>query len=69
MIEEYDAIEIWADYERGYGKLSKKEFVESKHYFRLKKAITDFIEDNRHLADGDNCTLKPLKDIILSTRS
>ena len=63
-VEEFDAREIWADYENRRCKLHQKEFVESKHYFALRKAVKDFIEDNLHLADGDNCTLKPLKDAI-----
>lgn len=38
-------------------------------YFRwkvdeLESAVEDFIIGNLHLADGDNCTLKPLKDLI-----
>lgn len=66
MIEEFNTQEIWADYEYGKSnyKLQDKTFVESKYYFELKKAVEDFIEDNLHLADGDNCTLKPLKDAI-----
>jgi hypothetical protein len=28
----------------------------------LKTAVADTLEENRHLADGDNCTLKKLKD-------
>jgi hypothetical protein len=30
----------------------------------LRTAVFDFIRANLHLADGDNCTLKPLKDAI-----
>lgn len=64
QVEEYDAHDIWADIERGHCELSEKEFVESRHYFRLLKGVKDFIESNSHLADGDNCTLKPLKDLV-----
>lgn len=30
----------------------------------LKKAIRQTLEENRHLADGENCTLKRLKDAV-----
>jgi hypothetical protein len=28
------------------------------------KAIRETLEENRHLADGDNCTLRKLKEIV-----
>ncbi len=31
-------------------------------YQELKTAVADTLEENRHLADGDQCTLKKLKD-------
>lgn len=31
---------------------------------RLKDGVRDFIIDNRHLADDDDCTLKVMKDLI-----
>lgn len=31
---------------------------------RLRAAITKTLEDNRHLADGENCTLIHLKRVI-----
>jgi hypothetical protein len=31
---------------------------------RLKKAIRQTLEENSHMADGDNCTLKRLKDAV-----
>lgn len=30
----------------------------------LRKVIEETLEANRHLADGDNCTLKTLKDAV-----
>jgi len=32
-----------------------------KENLKLKQAIADTLEENRHLADGDNCTLIRLK--------
>jgi hypothetical protein len=31
-------------------------------FYELKNAIAETLEENRHLADGDQCTLKKLKD-------
>jgi len=31
-------------------------------YHELKNAVAETLEENRHLADGDQCTLKKLKD-------
>jgi hypothetical protein len=31
-------------------------------FYQLKNAVAETLEENRHLADGDQCTLKKLKD-------
>lgn len=38
-----------------------------KEVRRLKRAIKATLRQNGHLADGDNCTLKLLKDAIRQT--
>lgn len=38
-----------------------------KEIKRLRKAINDCIAQNGHLADGDDCTLKGLKDALKSS--
>jgi len=32
--------------------------------FEMKEAILTTLEENRHLADGDNCTLAKLKSVV-----
>ena len=39
-----------------------------KEVKKLKRAIKATLKQNGHLADGDNCTLKLLKDAIRSTK-
>jgi len=39
-----------------------------KEVRRLKRAIKATILQNGHLADGDNCTLKLLKDALTPTK-
>lgn len=38
-------------------------------YQELKTAVADTLEENRHLADGDQCTLKKLKDAYAKANS
>jgi len=33
-------------------------------YLRLREAIIETLEENRHLADGDDCTLAKLKSVV-----
>lgn len=35
----------------------------------LKNAVDETLEENRHLADGDNCTLKKLKDAYAKAKN
>lgn len=38
-------------------------------YQELKGAVAETLEENRHLADGDQCTLKKLKDAYAKAKS
>lgn len=38
-------------------------------YQELSNAVYDTLEENRHLADGDNCTLKKLKDAFFARKT
>ena len=38
-------------------------------FHALKNAVDETLEENRHLADGDNCTLKKLKDAYAKAKS
>lgn len=38
-------------------------------YQELKTAVADTLEENRHLADGDDCTLKRLKDAYAKAKA
>jgi hypothetical protein len=47
----------------GYGSVDIVEIL-SAEVLRLRQAILETLESNRHLADGDNCTLLPLKQAL-----
>lgn len=38
-------------------------------FHALKNAVDETLEENRHLADGDNCTLKKLKDAYAKAKN
>jgi hypothetical protein len=49
--------------------LNNKEHVHSMektfdNYENMKKQIKQFLNDNRHLADGENCTFRELKKLV-----
>ncbi len=55
LLQKYDA-----DNDAYYAALE----ILSAAYRELKEAINITITENLHLADGDDCTLKRLKDVI-----
>ena len=38
-------------------------------FHALKNAVAETLEENRHLADGDQCTLKKLKDAYAKAKN
>lgn len=57
--------------------LLRKEFASEQEkaigwfieFHALKNAVDETLEENRHLADGDNCTLKKLKDAYAKAKN
>ena len=50
------------DMQKAFQRATTTELLEENE--KLKKAIRETIEDNLHLADGDDCTLIKLKRAI-----
>ena len=75
-----DALEITVLDEPGQGgachayaithktELGHQEFTRIE-FHALKNAVDETLEENRHLADGDNCTLKKLKDAYAKAKN
>lgn len=47
-----------------YSEFREVCFDAAEEISRLRNAIKETLEENRHLADGDNCTLLKLKQIL-----
>ena len=60
----YSGCEIYCNVCSGENGMVHKKFVDISDYSDLRKAVIETIQENKHLADGDNCTLKRLKDAV-----
>ena len=57
------------DYDVGYKDGSNDAFsVAQRDVSKLLKAVKNTLAENAHLADGDNCTLKELRDAYADLR-
>jgi hypothetical protein len=66
---------VWADFarklERERNEARRREDIHydsfifaQREVFEMKEAIIATLEENRHLADGDDCTLAKLKSVV-----